>query len=248
MADASAVAPWDLRAPAPPRYSGDTSVFSPALRDARTRAYVLGRRLQGTALTRDPGKEVALFTFLPNGSDLARLEGLIEAGCDHAQLHPGTVYSADGAQAGGLYFIRGEVGGLGRLRAALAAQPEHPWCLMMASACPDGTPIAGGPTVEHVRVVVPFAPGTPAQTIGDPMLSVAAMAGLRSALVSAGGRAWEHADFNGYHLATDVLTGAAEALRARIAALGGTLESAHNLGATRFIPQAVNVEAYPVEG
>jgi hypothetical protein len=60
--------PWEMNAPAPPRYPGDTSIYSPALPDSRTGEYVLGRRLQGTSLTNDPSNEVALYTFIPSSA------------------------------------------------------------------------------------------------------------------------------------------------------------------------------------
>ncbi len=62
-------------------------------------------------------------------------------------------------------------------------------------------------------------------------------------------RVWQHADFNGMHIATNIDAKDQDDLNAKVRALGGELEPEeqhHNLGATRFIPKNLNIEDYEV--
>jgi hypothetical protein len=258
------VAPWDMKADAEPRYKGDTSIFSPAIKDAQGN-YALGRRLQGEQTGKDPNNQVAMFTFIPGSAtqdQLKTLEGMIQANSDHAQLHPGEIAfnSQDGLQKvpGNLYWVRGDLSDVQNLDQQItpavreAFGDKSAWTVMMTDKTPGGTDVTSGQEVNHMRVVVPFEKGTPENTVGTPSVSAADRDKILSIMAGENGRAWQHADFNGIHIATNTTPDAAEAIGKQVRALGGQQDhegshaDAHSVGATRFIPTDVNIENYPV--
>lgn len=260
----SGPAPWDFKAPAEPRYAGDTSIYSPAIPDANGK-FVLGRRIQGFKLEPDEQKQVALYTFIPKSAsphDLAEMETLIRGNSDHAQLHPGQLCynTPDGLQKveGNHYWIRGNVADMEKLAPQLVEATQGKFgkdnlTQFMTNVAPNGTPVAGGRPVEHVRIVVPFAAGTPANTVGTPSISEEGRDTLLKALSGSEGRkVWEHADFNGMHLATSTDPEKVAAIYDAVKGLGGQkdsheIEHHSSVGATRFIPKDINIERYPVK-
>jgi hypothetical protein len=262
---AGAVAPWDMKADAPPRYPGDDSIFSPAIKDASGQ-YALGRRLQGSQTGKDEKDQVAMYEFIPGSASqeqLSSLEGIIKDHSDHAQLHPGEIAYNDAngnlqRVAGNNYWIRGDYRDLQTLDSALTPKvaaafgAKNAWSNMMATETPGGTKISAGEPTTHLRVVVPFAKDTPANTVGTPILDDASRTQILSVMSgSAQRRVWQHADFNGIHIATNVPSSEVESYKTSIRSLGGQedKEEHHDQsskGATRFIPSDVNIEDYPV--
>jgi hypothetical protein len=259
------IAPWDMKADAPPRYPGDTSIYSPALPDANGN-YPLGRRLQGVLTGKDPGKEGVMYTFIPGNASpdqLAKFEHIIESNSDHAQLHPGEIAFNDNGTLtkipGNNYWVRGNYKDLEALDQQLTPQvkaafgDKSAWSLMMTPETPDGTKMTVGEPTTHLRVVVPFEKGTPENTVGTPIMPPEDRDKVMSVMSGdEGRRVWQHTDFNGMHIATDIPFADKDYYRAAIRELGGQEETAadhqdqHNAGATRFIPKDVNIEDYPV--
>lgn len=258
--DPNGPAPWDMQAPAPPRYPGDTSIYSPALPDAHGN-YTLGRRLQGSKLNPagDPN-QVAMYMFIParaNTDQLLKYEGVINAYSDHAQLHPGTIAykDANGLQKtdGNNYWIRGDYRDLLALNDTLTPQlvkdfDRDTYTTMMTDTTPGGTKIGAGDPLDHIRVVVPFNSDTPKNTVGEPSIGREGRDQILMALSGEGRHVWEHADFNGIHLATSAPAGTADKIIPIVTKLGGAEEKEHSVGATRFIPSTVNIERYRVRG
>ena len=264
--DPNGPAPWDLKAPAPPRYPGDNSIYSPAIPDAHGN-FVLGRRIQGLKLDppNDPN-QVAMYTFIPDSvtqDQLAKYEGAIKANTDHAQTHPGFIAYVDSKgelqrTQGNNYWIRADYRNLNKLSDELTPKlteqfGKNTFTTMMTNVTPGGTQITKGDALEHMRVVVPFAEGTPKNTVGESSLDRATRDKILTAMSGSEGRhVWEHADFNGIHIAVSTTPSVVDKLFPVVTALGGLRdkeeETHHNAGATRFIPTKINLERYPVRG
>jgi len=264
--DPNGPAPWDLKAPAPPRYPGDNSIYSPAIPDAHGN-FVLGRRIQGLKLDspNDPN-QVAMYTFIPDSvtqDQLAHYEGIIKDNADHAQTHPGFIAYVDSKgelqrTQGNNYWIRADYRNLNKLSDELTPKlteqfGKNTFTTMMTNVTPGGTQITKGDALEHMRVVVPFAEGTPKNTVGESSLDRATRDKILTAMSGSEGRhVWEHADFNGIHIAVSTTPDVVDKLFPVVTALGGLRdkeeETHHNTGATRFIPTKINLERYPVRG
>lgn len=273
--------PWDMKAEAPGRYPGDTSIYSPAMKDAAGK-YALGRRLQGSSI--DPKvtyvnpkgetvngapDQVAMHVFIPASATTAQraaFESSIIAHSDHAQLHEGEMQhqAADGTLSkteGDNYWVRGDYRQLNGLAADIGPKLEAQFgknqhITMMADQTPGGTAIPTGAEAEHFRVVVPFAAGTPKNTVGAMSLPPEVTDKIASVMSGPEGRGVvSHLDFNGMHIGVSTTPDIIDKLYPVVRALGQTqsplLGSAvgadqHNLGATKFIPTAINLERYPV--
>ena len=264
--DPNGPAPWDLKAPAPLRYPGDNSIYSPAIPDAHGN-FVLGRRIQGLKLDspNDPN-QVAMYTFIPDSvtqDQLAHYEGIIKDNADHAQTHPGFIAYVDSKgelqrTQGNNYWIRADYRNLNKLSDELTPKlteqfGKNTFTTMMTNVTPGGTQITKGDALEHMRVVVPFAEGTPKNTVGESSLDRATRDKILTAMSGSEGRhVWEHADFNGIHIAVSTTPDVVDKLFPVVTALGGLRdkeeETHHNTGATRFIPTKINLERYPVRG
>ena len=264
--DPNGPAPWDLKAPAPPRYPGDTSIYSPAIPDAHG-DFVLGRRIQGLKLDppNDPN-QIAMYTFIPGSvtqDQLAHYEGMIKDSTDHAQTHPGFIAYVDSKgelqrTQGNNYWIRADYRNLNKLSDELTPKlteqfGKNTFTTMMTNVTPGGVQITKGDALEHMRVVVPFAEGTPKNTVGESSLDRSTRDKILVAMSGSEGRhVWEHADFNGIHIAVSTTPNVVDKLFPVVTALGGLRdkeeETHHNAGATRFIPTKINLERYPVRG
>ncbi len=247
--------PWELNAPAPARYPGDTSIYSPALPDAKTGEYILGRRIQGTALDPNDPHQVSMFSFFPTAQGtekLAQFEKTMQQFSDHGQLHPGElVRNVDGElqhTAGNAYYIRGNVDDLTKLYDTYKAQ-GYP-AIFMTNKTPGGRDVPRGEDVEHLRVVVPFAEGTPKNTTGPLSIPDSKLHAIQMELSGPEGRmVTVHKDFNGLHIAVSTEPSIVDRLYTRVGELGGRkeVEEHHNAGATRFVPKDINVERYGVK-
>jgi hypothetical protein len=269
-----------MKQDAPPRYPGDTSIYSPALPDANGN-YPLGRRLQGSALNKaDDPDQVAMYTFIPGSASteqLGSLEKEIMAHSDHAQLHPGEIAHNVNGQLqkvqGNNYWIRGDYQDLNKLADSIGPKIEgqfgkdKSYITMMTNVTPGGTVISKGTPLEHMRVVVPFAAGTPKNTVGEPSLTPETRDKILNVMSGDEGRmVWQHADFNGMHLATSTTKDVVDKLFPIVRGLGASEDvdekSEHggpprtivhhgdlgNTGATKFVPTEINLERYPVKG
>lgn len=275
--DPNAPLPWDISAPAPARYPGDDSKFVPALKDAHG-DYVLGRRLQGDALhVEEPGgvgpDAVGMHIFIPQcrSEDTARYEAMIAAHCDHAQLHPGEIGRIVNGnllkRVGTNYYVRGNYRDLSTLSQELGPVLVHDFgsnyteVKMMANATPGGTPIPGGNALRHMRVIIPFAEGTPKNTVGEPAVNAATRDQIMRVMSGDTGRiVVQHLDFNGLHLAADADDETLTKIEPQVRALGGQADETvhgpgghghghdvHTEGASRFVTSHLNIEKYPIK-
>jgi len=254
------IPPWELKAPATQRYEGDPgAVYSPAERHHRTGRYALGRRIQGTALSKDPTTEVSLHMFIPESAttfERKHFEDMIVSHSDHAQTHAGHISynTAKGFQhtPGDNYYIRGNYKNIEELGNQIAPQlrstyGDNQHVKIMTNQTPSGIPIKSGKTIEHLRVVVPFKAGTPKNTVGERVLSNDQVTALSKELSGPEHRAIvTHLDFNGMHLA---ISGEKEDMN-KVASMlekkGYHNKADHEYGATRFVPTDVTYERYPI--
>ena len=255
------IPPWELKQPAPARYEGDPgAVFSPAERHHRTGRYALGRRLQGTALSKDPSTEVSLHMFIPESAttfERKHFEDMIVSHSDHAQTHAGNVSytTSEGGFTrvpGDNYYIRGNYKNIEELGNQIAPElrstyGDNQHVKIMTNQTPSGIPIKSGKTVEHLRVVIPFKAGTPKNTVGDRVLSQNQVIALSKELSGSQHRLIvTHLDFNGMHLAISGEKEDMDKVASMLEKKGYHNKGDHEYGATRFVPTDVTYERYPI--
>lgn len=216
------------------RYVGDTTAYAPDL--TTPTGFHIGRTLPGLALS-PVVHGGALQLFIAYDQDLSACEATICAYCDHAQIHPATLYMDKRAIVGRGYWVRGHLTDLMQLcvvckRTGMSALTP----VLM-------TPPAGYVSpVSHGRVVVPFRDGT----VGTSILSPNAHSWLRRTLSDGGHRpVLEHLDFNGRHMGTtdteDNIRTTLDTIRDRF-----TTSDLHNSGMTKFQSHLLNLESYQV--
>lgn len=216
---------------ATPRYDGDLTLYAP---DLMTPAgFHIGRSLPGLA-TSTAIHSGALQLFIGHDQNIADCEALMRRYCDHAQIHPATMYAHNRATVGRGYWVRAGLTDLMELCALTQRVVAMPPVLMV--------PPAGYVSPQaHGRVVVPFD-----GTIGTPIVDAAGLSWLRRTLSANGTRAVvQHLDFNGVHMGTSGIEADIEQSLAVVCARYDTT-ILHDTGMTRFSSSHINVECYPV--